>query len=167
MVDKPKAVKWVLLLISTNALGTDIDRLVSKNTQQTCATGHESCVTCTHDAAYHRTPVKLLPGRGLHAFSIRNMIQDLTGDGLVHAREALRRQAPVVPGHPPEVVHVVGFQERQVRLADGNVLGRRVLVQLLVPLLDEAVLDTLPQQTLSLRGCPECTHYGGLCCATG
>ena len=34
-------------------------------------------------------------------------------------------------------------KERQVRLADGDVLGRRVLVQLLVPLLDEPVLDAL------------------------
>ncbi len=72
-----------------------------------------------------------------------------TCDGLVHRCQRLPRQAPVLPGHVPEGAHVAALQERDVRLADGYVLWRRILVQLLVPLLDEATLDALQDRQRS------------------
>ena len=54
--------------------------------------------------------------------------------------------------HAPEVVHGARVQEGEVGLADRDVLGRRVGVQLLVPLLQEVVLDALRREGDRGRG---------------
>mmetsp|Transcript_22316 Transcript_22316/g.61891 ORF Transcript_22316/g.61891 Transcript_22316/m.61891 type:complete len:214 (-) Transcript_22316:961-1602(-) len=58
----------------------------------------------------------------------------------LHGSEILPGEAVVVPQVGPEIVPVAGVQKVEVCLTDGNVLRSGVRVELLVPLLQEAVL---------------------------
>lgn len=66
-----------------------------------------------------------------------------TSDGVVHGGEGLPGEAAALPQRVPEHSAVAAVQEIDVGLADGDVGRRGVGVQLLVPLLQEVVLDAL------------------------
>ena len=59
----------------------------------------------------------------------------------LHGREVLAGQLVVFPEVRPEILPVARVQKVQIRLADVNVIHGGVAVQLLVPLLDERILD--------------------------
>jgi hypothetical protein len=75
----------------------------------------------------------------------------LTFDGAVHAGQPLARDPPL-PQHAPVVVNVPGLQEADVGLPNGHVLGGGVLVQLLVPLLQERLVMALEEEEKSRGG---------------
>mmetsp|Transcript_112085 Transcript_112085/g.280813 ORF Transcript_112085/g.280813 Transcript_112085/m.280813 type:complete len:209 (-) Transcript_112085:1489-2115(-) len=58
-----------------------------------------------------------------------------------HLGHVLTGNARALPDCPEQVVRVARAQEGQVTLANRDVVGRRVGVELLVPLLDELALD--------------------------
>mmetsp|Transcript_31425 Transcript_31425/g.67491 ORF Transcript_31425/g.67491 Transcript_31425/m.67491 type:complete len:293 (+) Transcript_31425:2320-3198(+) len=58
-----------------------------------------------------------------------------------HLFQVFAREASTLPDHSEEIVGVARGEEGQIALADGNVVGRRVGVELLMPLLDELALD--------------------------
>ena len=69
--------------------------------------------------------------------------QGLTCDGVVHGSQCLPGESTLLPERMPEVAAVPAVQEVYIGLADGDVSRRRVGVQLLMPLLQELVLDPL------------------------
>lgn len=76
-----------------------------------------------------------------------SQLRGRTSDGVVHGGECLSGEAAALPEGVPELAAVATVQEVDVGLADGDVGRRRVGVQLLVPLLQEVVLDALCRLT--------------------
>ena len=66
----------------------------------------------------------------------------------VHGGQLIPGDAAVLPQEAPEVIWVAGVQTAKVGLADVDVLWSCVGVQLLVPLLQEALLYALEMMAL-------------------
>ena len=65
-------------------------------------------------------------------------------DWVIHCGQRLGGDPAVVPRDPPEIAHIAGSQERQIRLTNGDILRGRVRVQFLVPRLQKVALNTRP-----------------------
>lgn len=76
-----------------------------------------------------------------------SQLRGRTSDGVVHGGKCLSGEAAALPEGVPELAAVATVQEVNVGLADGDVGRRRVGVQLLVPLLQEVVLNALRRHT--------------------
>lgn len=84
------------------------------------------------------------PEEVLHGWDELGQVHGGAAERLVHGLEAVARDAVVVPDVLVELVPVARrLQEVQVRLADGHVLLRRRPLELLLPLLEETVLDAV------------------------
>mmetsp|Transcript_10005 Transcript_10005/g.17422 ORF Transcript_10005/g.17422 Transcript_10005/m.17422 type:complete len:689 (+) Transcript_10005:2245-4311(+) len=80
----------------------------------------------------------------LHVVDQLRQVLGVVLDGVGQASQVLARDLVVVPQVLPEVALVARVEEVQVRLPDVHVVNRRVLVQLLMPLLEELVVDAGP-----------------------
>jgi hypothetical protein len=89
-----------------------------------------------------------------------SQLRGRTSDGVVHGGECLSGEAAALPEGVPELAAVATVQEVDVGLADGDVGRRGVGVQLLVPLLQEVVLDALRRLTCTRQqlAMAQCRH---------
>ena len=86
-------------------------------------------------------PVKVLHGIDQEGEVVAGTDDALGAPPSLHGREVLAGQLVVFPEVRPEILPVARVQKVQIRLADVNVIHGGVAVQLLVPLLDERILD--------------------------
>mmetsp|Transcript_71135 Transcript_71135/g.183412 ORF Transcript_71135/g.183412 Transcript_71135/m.183412 type:complete len:216 (-) Transcript_71135:245-892(-) len=105
--------------------------------EEVCATMH---LLQQAEVALH-VVVELRQVLGVHVEAASTRLRVILEAAGRHLLQVLARELRVLPDHAEEVVGVPGAEEGKVALADGDVIRRRVGVQLLMPLLNELALD--------------------------